>query len=586
MKHNYCTVYSKSYLYMGLILYNSLLKHDRDFCLYFICMDNKAFSIMQSLNLDHINLINLKDIEMEDKELHASKSNRTEKEYSWTIKGSVLLYLFKHFEMIEHIIWLDGDIKFLSDPQPIFDKLRDCSILLTEEKYTGSYEYLSKIYGLYQLGFIGFSRDENSLKCLEWYRSKLIEWCHEIPIEGKWSDQMYAVDWPDRFEGVEVSDNAGINLTPFIAYRLWQEGKGAIHEQDGHIFVDSTKIIFFHFYAFKFYDGNEFDLCLHWMKFSDAAIKLLYYDYISDAKEAVEKIRSVSSDYYLDSNKKGKYIRNYFNLQIAHMKDMCFFCTLVDKRKIVRLLAMYESLNRYMPQFVLWVCCMDEKSYSILSEMNIPNLILLDSKNIEVDDLNNVMLSWGKDRYINLIKSGLSYFILKNNHSVEKLLYLDPDIYFFSDPSMLFEAWQEGCIFVHRFPVTSEVKKPFEIFHSGLVGLLRKEGTLYFLEDCVRACKNNSYYDMPLADYYGIRQVEDMAANADIYMLRLLLPELKKDLICVNFRDLKSLRIIMQLLERNLSTLSKNQELKRICETYIKSLREAYLKLKSLGKDH
>jgi len=76
------------------------------------------------------------------------------------------------------------------------------------------------------------------------------------------------------------------------------------------------------------------DFCLHWMKFSDNAVKLLYLDYINDAKEAMERIRSVYPDYYWDSDKKGKYIRNYFNLETTQMKDTYFFCTVVEIRNI------------------------------------------------------------------------------------------------------------------------------------------------------------------------------------------------------------------------------------------------------------
>lgn len=591
MKHNYCTVYSKSYLYMGLILYNSLLKYDQDFCLYLICMDDEAFSIMENLNPEHIVLINLKDIELEDKELYASKSSRTEKEYSWTIKGSVLLYLLKNFESIDHIIWLDGDLKFFSDPQPIFDKLSEHSLLLTEEKYTGPYDYLSKIYGVYQLGFIGFKRDANSLECLNWYRKRLIEWCHEKPLDGKWSDQMYAVDWPIRFKAVGIVENTGVNLTPFIAYRLQQEGKGLIHEHDGSIYIDNSKIIFFHFYGFKYYDGKEYDLCLHWMKFSDNAVKLLYLDYISDAKEAIERIRSVYPEYYLDSNKKGKYVRNYFNLDTSQMKDIYYFCTTVDSRSIISLLAMYNSLNRYIIRYVLWVCCMDEKSYSFLSSISLPNILLLDSKNIEDDGLRNIKNSCNKEQYRNILKAGISYFLLKNNYFIETLLYLNPTMYFFSHPSTLFESLTEGCVFIYRFMSREEIKKVSEIFSSGLIGFLRKEGALYFLEDFLRGCTNLRYsnFNMPLADYYGIKSIDNLAADMDIFLLRSINRNigkdktfcLKKDLICINFKDSKVLRMLGRILEKRKSTLAKNQAIKQIYKTYIRSLREAYEKIKS-----
>jgi hypothetical protein len=561
-------------------------------------MDDEAFSIMNSLNPDHIELINLKDVELEDHELHASKSSRTEKEYSWTIKGSVLLYLFKHFEALDHVIWLDGDLKFLSNPQHIFDKFSEYSILLTEERYTGPYDYLSKIYGLYQLGFIGFKRDDSSLECLNWYRERLIEWCHEKPLDGKWSDQRYAVDWPVRFKGVGIVEDIGVNLTPFIAYRFQQEGSGVIHKHDEAIFIDDSRIVFFHFYGFKYYDGNEYDLCNHWMKFSDSVIKLLYLDYIKDAKEAMEKIRSISPDYYLDSVKDKKYIRNYFNLEISQMEETHFFCTIIDNRSITSLLAMYESLSRFVAQFALWVCCADEKSYSLLKSINLPDIILLDSKNIESTELENIKNFCSKEQYRSILKVSLSYFLLKNNYSIEKLMYLNPEMYFYSHPSVLFESWTEGCVFTHRFMSGTEIRKVSEIFNSGLIGFVRKEGALYFLEDYIRDCINfssqklntkYSNFDMLLADYYGIKSIENLAADVDISLLRLLqtnirrdrIFSLKKDLVCFNFKNSKSLRMLGRIIERSKGTSARNQAIKRIYQAYIHSLRKAYEKISS-----
>jgi len=102
--------------------------------------------------------------------------------------------------------------------------------------------------------------------------------------------------------------------------------------------------------------------------------------------------------------------------------------------------------------------------------------------------------------------------------------------------------------------------------------------------------KGYSNFDIPLTDYYGIKSIGNLAADIDIFLLRFLKTSvkkdeitcLKKDLICFNFKDTKTLRILGRILEKSKGTFAKNQAIKRIYQTYIRSLRKAYEKIISL----
>lgn len=596
MRHNYCTVYSKEYVYMGIVLYHSLLKYDQDFYLYIFFMDDEAHEIMKSMNLERAVLISLKDVEACDHELSITKNSRTDKEYSWTIKGSVLLYLFDHFEDMDHIIWLDGDLKFFSDPQPIFDEFEKCSILLTEEKYTGAYEYLSKIYGVYQLGFIGFKREENVIECLKWYRERLLEWCHEKPDEGKWSDQRYAIDWPVMYKNVGIVQNIGVNLTPFILYRFQQENKYLVNEVNNEVYIDETKLIFFHYYGFKYFDGNEFDLCHHWAKYSDSTLRILYLDYIYSAREAIENIRKLLPNYYMDSSRKGKYVSNYFNLELAQDNHMYSYYTIVDNMSVSNLIALNSSISKFMDNYKLWVCCLDDKTYIKLEKAKLHNVIVVEPTNLEDRDLRRIRDLSGKEQYSLVLKAAMAYFILKNNYSVEKLMYLDPSMYFFSCPSILFDSWEDGCIFIHNFGDSAKKQKPAGILGSGLIGFVRKPGTNYYIEDYIRmcvSCQNGDtrrrYPEIPLADYYGIVQVRQLAANINNSLLKFVKVDTKnnkilcseKDLICFNFGKLRDLRLMGRVLEKNRHLPAKKLVFKQIYQFYLNCLKEAYLSFNS-----
>jgi predicted transcriptional regulator len=115
VRHNYCSIFSKDYIYKGLVLYNSLIKYDQDFHLFFICINDEVRNLLERMQLNNVTLINMKDIENQDRELANIKNTRNDKEYIWTSKASVLLYLLNNYPEIDHIVWLDGDTAFLSD---------------------------------------------------------------------------------------------------------------------------------------------------------------------------------------------------------------------------------------------------------------------------------------------------------------------------------------------------------------------------------------------------------------------------------------------------------------------------------------
>lgn len=423
--HYYYSVYSCEYMHKGLILYDSMKKHDKEFKFFLICLDEKTKAIFNKMKLSDLVVIDIKDIEAYDSEMARVRRWREDKTYTWLVKPAAALYLFDKYHEIDHLLWLDGDTKFLSDPQPIYDEWGNYSVLLTEEKFTDEYFIYSELYGFYNTGLMGFRKDNNALECIRYYREKLIL-CNFDDYKGSWNDQLYVTDWPQRFNNIGVVKNAGINLTPFITYYRNFRDKGfLINKRGEEFYLHNTKIVLYHFMAVKYINGNEYDLCRYVMDFNEDTIRNIYIPYMKESTEAVKRIRNIDSSVNLSESIQGRYIRNYFNMAANEAKPLINVCTIATADNLSNCIRMYYSLLSGIHESCLWICCMDENSFHVLEKMKLEKAYLIDIKNIEDPEdekQTEAKRKSSESEYIDIIKPLLIRHILKNNYNINNLL--------------------------------------------------------------------------------------------------------------------------------------------------------------------
>jgi len=250
----FCTYFDQHYLHRGLALYMSLRRHCPSFKLWVLCMDDPCYDILVHLNLPDLNVIALRDFESDDRDLSRAKDNRARIEYYFTCTPSLLLFIFKNFVEVDMLSYLDADLFFFDNPASIYEEIADHSIAIIEHRFSLKLRSREK-YGVYNVGYLFFMRDENAFACLNWWRKKCIEWCYDMVEDGRYADQKYLDDWPTRFQGVTVLQNKGANLAP------WNIANYKISNNDNNVLVDNQPLIFFHFHGLKkinnwLYDPN------------------------------------------------------------------------------------------------------------------------------------------------------------------------------------------------------------------------------------------------------------------------------------------------------------------------------------------
>lgn len=487
MRHFYCSTLSKAYAYKGLLLYNSLLRWDKDFHFFLICLDEQAEMLFRRMNLQNATIIKMEEIEREDSQLLAVKSSRNDKEYIWTAKASVMLHILRNFQC-EHIVWLDGDTYFYSDPEPIFAEWGNYSIMLTEERWSRANRHRIYTKGRYNTGFMGFTRDSNALKCLKWFRRKLIDWCFDRFENGLWSDQLYVNDWLKRFLNVGVIANLGVNVGPCIIKEC------TVTKTKDSIFVNGKKIIFYHYYGFRYYDGNEFDLCSYIMTFSEEVIKWIYLPHVAACTMVMTEIERAFPGYYPAARPRHNFIRNYYNLELARgNKQILNICTIISKSYLLQGLALYYSLKRHAKSFQLWVLCVDDTAYTLLEKLGLDNVTLLSLENIQNDKLEVIQGARKIHEFCWTLKPFLIYFLLKNNISLDMLLYVDADLYFFADPREIIREWGENPVFMTRLWMGDRWSQKVGRYSAGLLGFRRNQQGMKVLGWWKRKCQEWCY---------------------------------------------------------------------------------------------
>lgn len=241
--YHFCTYFDHNYLSRGLALYHSLKLHVADFRLWVLCLDQQAYDILGGLDLPGIELIKLDEFEKNDEPLLAAKQNRSIVEYYFTCTPSLPLYIFNHNPEINLITYLDSDLYFFSSPGSIFQEIGEHSIAIIDHRFPPSLRHFED-KGKFNVGWLSFRRDEFGLACLLDWRERCIEWCYDRVEDGRYADQKYLDDWPNKFSNLVIIEHLGANLAP------WSLQNYHFSYRDKQVYVDEQPLIFFHFQGF------------------------------------------------------------------------------------------------------------------------------------------------------------------------------------------------------------------------------------------------------------------------------------------------------------------------------------------------
>lgn len=175
------------------------------------------------------------------------------------------------------------------------------------------------------------------------------------------------------------------------------------------------------------------------------------------------------------------------------------YCTLFNHSYLDKGLVLVDSLEKYAKDYKLYIFAMDQKTYDVLSDINNKNVIPLNVIDLEDEQLKNIKKERSFAEYCwTWTPLSIKYVLEKCNEQI--CTYIDADMYFYSDPSILIDEMRnDNCdvlIVEHRFPSyeTNLIKEvgrfcvEFNTFINNENGMktLNK-----WCDDCINECSYN-----------------------------------------------------------------------------------------------
>ncbi len=269
------TVCTANYLYQALTMGESLKKTNPDYELIIGLVDKLPLTDFkipyQIIPISEVQEVNLSGF----------KGEYTVMEVATACKPVFGLYLFEKYPNLEKLIYFDTDLWITDSIAPIEKNLDFYDIIITphitqpidlQEEWNEK-QFLNA--GLYNTGFVGMKRTENTFKFLNWWKNHLKDFGYYDFCNGMGIDQLCVNFVPIFYDKVLIEYSPAYNL----AY--WNIHERTVrYTNEKYIINEKENLMFFHFSGYTPDKSNFLSKHIKSSKTSNyPALKLLFRDY-------------------------------------------------------------------------------------------------------------------------------------------------------------------------------------------------------------------------------------------------------------------------------------------------------------------
>jgi len=275
---HFVTLFDNNFLPMGLCLHRSLCEQALPFHLWILCLDDVLERNLKALSLPNVSLIPLR--EAEHARLLEVKPSRSRGEYCWTLTPFAPQFVFDRDPNIVRVTYLDADLFFFDDPRELLAEFAESGrhVLITEHAYDPRYDKTRRS-GRFCVQFVTFRRTAEAESVMHWWQDRCLEWCYARVEAGKFGDQKYLDEWPERFgDAVHILRQKERTLAPWNASYFERE-------QGGHLAP-----VFYHFHSLRLIRPGT--ILLYSGYDIGTAARALYQIYQTHLSEALARLRA------------------------------------------------------------------------------------------------------------------------------------------------------------------------------------------------------------------------------------------------------------------------------------------------------
>jgi hypothetical protein len=126
------------------------------------------------------------------------------------------------------------------------------------------------------------------------------------------------------------------------------------------------------------------------------------------------------------------------------MRKVEHFVTIFDSNYLPQGITLYNSLQKHYKDSLLWIICVDYKGKKILERYNFDNIRILFLKDFENEELLELKSKRSRGEYIWTLSPFLPEWVFNQDVNIERITYLDADMYFLNDPSKIFQEFDNS----------------------------------------------------------------------------------------------------------------------------------------------
>jgi hypothetical protein len=240
------TLCSNNYLGQAKVLVDSFIKHNPETPFVIGLVDRKSDQIDYS-NLSPATILACEDLGYDCFAEMMARYNIVE--FNTAVKPFYFEFFFS--KGYTRVIYFDPDIQVFEPLDNLYSELNEFDVLMTPHTLTpfhiGDFKWqrVSNLVGVYNFGFVGIAKSDNTAQLLNWWKGLLKTNCFMCPAEGLFVDQIWSNHFMVFFEKVRVLKDPGYN----VGY--WNFGERILEYRNGKYFVNNLPLHFFHFSNIK-----------------------------------------------------------------------------------------------------------------------------------------------------------------------------------------------------------------------------------------------------------------------------------------------------------------------------------------------